>query len=323
LTKQRGPAAPAARPAPATAAFDPRRLQPDANAIELFARVVAAGSFAQAARELKLTRAAISRRVAAIEAQLGLPLFARTTRALGLTEAGRRLAQRARTMAEAADAARRGLRSEARQGLGGTLRVTSVPIVGQVVLAPLLARFQSLNPELRLELLLTHRRLDLLREDVDVAFRLTAAPPPDWVATPLLPYAVRVYAAPGPLLARPEDLAQRRCLLLGAPGQPQHLIWQRPGTRRRASVTIEPAVVADDLATLIAIARAGDGVVFAPDFAVAADLAAGRLIDLLPGWQLPIVQGDQVVALTLPLPTAPEAARALVRFVAEALAPQP
>jgi DNA-binding transcriptional LysR family regulator len=75
---------------------------PDANALELFARIAAAGSFAQAARELGLTRAAISRRVAAIETAIGAMLFTRSTRALGLTPAGRRLAQRARAVHEAA-----------------------------------------------------------------------------------------------------------------------------------------------------------------------------------------------------------------------------
>lgn len=298
---------------------DPRT--PDANAIELFARVVAAGSFAEAARQLGLTRAAVSQRIAAIEAGVGAPLFARTTRALGLTEAGRRLAQRARAVLDAADAARRGLRSQARRGLGGTLRVTSVPLVGQTVLAPLLARFQAEHPELRIELRLTYRRLDLLREDVDIAFRLTAQPPPDWVAEPLLPYSVRAYAAPAPRpLARPEDLAQQRCLVFGTPLDAQAFTWKRDRGHRSVAVTLEPALVGDDLGTLLAVARAGGGVVFCPDFAVAGDLAAGRLVDVLPGWRLPVPQGDALVALTLPQPTAPESARALVRFAREHIA---
>jgi DNA-binding transcriptional LysR family regulator len=121
---------------------------PDANTLELFARIAAAGSFAQAARDLGLTRAAVSRRVAVVEAQLGTPLFARTTRALGLTEAGRRLAGRARAVLDAAEAARRGLRARDSRGggLAGTLRVTLVPSFGQAVLGPLLAHFQALHP---------------------------------------------------------------------------------------------------------------------------------------------------------------------------------
>lgn len=180
---------------------------PDANALELFARIAAAGSFAQAARELGLTRAAVSRRVAHIEAQLGAPLFARSTRALGLSEAGRRLAPRARAVLEAAESARRGLRARAGDGLAGTLRITSVPSFGQAVLGPWLARFQALHPGLRIELRFTNRRVDLLREDVDIAFRLTDKPPADCVATPVLPFVVRAYAAPAAACSSPPTTA--------------------------------------------------------------------------------------------------------------------
>ncbi len=296
---------------------------PDANALELFARIVAAGSFAQAARELGLTRAAISRRIAAIEAELGTALFTRSTRALGLTPAGRRLAQRARAVHEAADLARRALRKDLPEGLSGTLRVTSVPMLGQLVLGPLLARFQAQHPQLRLDLRLTHRRMDLLRDDVDVAFRITEKPPPDSVATPLMRFAVRAYAAPRPglPLPSPEALTDEPLLVLAAPADelPVRLAHDhRRGEGR--SLTVQPAMLADDIGTLLAIARHGRGIVFAPDLCVPEDLASGRLIDVLPGWRLKVPEGEQVMALTLALGTAPEAARALVGFVKEALA---
>ncbi len=298
---------------------------PDANALELFARIAAAGSFAAAARELGLTRAAVSRRIATLEAQLGTPLFARTTRALGLTEAGRRLAVRARAVLEAAEAARRGLRARnagpGEPGLGGTLRITCVPMLGSTVLAPLLAGFQAEHPELRIELRFTTRRVDLVREDIDLAFRLTRRPPEDCVATPLLPFIVRAYAAPGRglPLAGPASLAGRRCLIFGVPTDELDMPWLHERSGRTLAVTVQPAMVGDDLATLQAVACAGGGVVFAPEHAVQPDLAAGRLVDALPGWRLPVAQGDTVYALTLPVPLAPESARALVRHVKAAL----
>ena len=301
-----------------------RDLQLDANALELFARIVAAGSFAQAARELGQTRAAVSRRVALIEQALGQPLFARTTRALGLTETGRRLAAQARVVAEATAAARQGFRaigSGAGPGLGGTLRVTAVPTFGHNVLAPLLARFQALHPALRLELSFTHRRVDLLREDVDVAFRITRRLPQDWVAKPVLPFAVRAYAQPrrGLPLPHPDALAGESGLLLGQPADSVAMVWQHIGGER-AEVDLLPACISDELATLVLMACTGPGIVFAPDFSVQRELADGRLIDALPGWQVHLPEGDTVYALTLPHPSAPEAARALVQFVAAALA---
>lgn len=306
--------------------FVPRRDVPiDANALDLFARIVAAGSFAQAARGLGLTRAAVSRRIAGIEAALGQPLFARTTRALGLTEAGRALAAKARAVADATDAARLGFRARTQGdggGFGGTLRVTSVPTFGQSVLAPLLARFMKQHPALRLELSMTNRRVDLLREDVDVAFRITRRPPDDWVARPLMRLALHAWARPraGLPLAHPAALARQPCLVLGQPADTATLHWFAPADGGEAAVELVPACTGDELATLVTLALRGDGIVFAPDFTVAALAGAGHLVDALPGWQLRIAEGDTVYALTLPQPTAPAAARALVQFVAEALA---
>lgn len=297
----------------------PRRDVPiDANALDLFARIVTAGSFAQAARGLGLTRAAVSRRVRAIEAALGQPLFTRTTRALGLTDSGRALAAKARVVAEATDAARVGFRARS-GGYTGTLRVTAVPSFGQALLAPLLVRFQAAHPALRLELSLTNRRVDLLREDVDVAFRITRRPPEDWVARPLMHFAVHAWARPraGLPLPGPEALAGERCLLLGPPVDSLRLRWRGPAGE--TAVEIVPACTGDELTTLVGMALHGRDIVFAPDFTVAALAAAGELVDVLPGWQAEITEGTQVWALTLPQPSAPAAARALVQFVAEAL----
>jgi DNA-binding transcriptional LysR family regulator len=340
-SRSRAPSpATAIAPAPARArANAPARLRssldgarapaaPDASALEFFAHVAGAGSFAEAARRLGTSRAAISRRVAHLEAQLGSALFARSTRAFGLTEAGRRLHGRARAVAEAAEAARRSLRERSAgdgsadaEGLSGNLRITSVPMFGQAVLGPLLARFQAQHPRLRIELRFTPRRVDLVREDVDLAFRLTERPPEDCVAQPVLPFVVRAYAAPSdawPLRA-PTALAQERCLLFGPPQDEVSLRWLSEGAPRRVSVTLAPAIVADDLGSLLAVARAGGGIVFAPDFCVLEDLERGTLVCALPGWRLPVPEGEVVQAITLPAALAPASARALVRFMREAL----
>lgn len=305
----------------ATTRFLTRAHALDANALELLARVAAAGSFAQAARELAQTRAAVSRRIEHIEAALGQPLFVRSTRSLALTEFGRRLAARARDVFEAAEAARRSLRARqgSGQGLGGTLRITAIPSLGQTVLAPALASFQLRHPALRIELTLTHRRIDLLREDVDLALRITREPPPDCVAVPLFGFAVRAYAKAGPPLDSPAALARERCLLLAPagrqPGEELPMTWQQAGGDRAHTVAVQPAVVADDLGTLLALARAGGGIVFAPDFSVAQEMQQGSLADVLPGWTLPIPEGDTVQALTLSAPARPEAARALLDWL--------
>lgn len=293
----------------------------DANALELFARVVAAGSFAEAARQLGQTRAAVSRRVAGIEAVLGRPLFARTTRSLGLTDTGRRLHGRARAVLEAADAARRAMQRE-RGELGGTLRLTATPSYGHAVLAPLLARFQHLHPGVCLDLLFTDRRIDLLGEGIDVAFRITRKPPPDWVALAVQPFTVRAYAAPAPgvPLDGPSALTRHPCLLFGAQGEAQLTQWVPTTGGDAVQLELAPSVSATSMDCLLAMARAGAGIVLAPDYCVAGDVAAGRLVDALPGWTLPVAEGDSVQALTLPGAAASDAARALVRFVIDSIA---
>jgi DNA-binding transcriptional LysR family regulator len=97
------------------------------------------------------------------------------------------------------------------------------------------------------------------------------------------------------------------------------MLWLAERGRARASLDIVPAMVADDMGTLVSVACGGGGVVFAPDFAVRDAVAAGRLVDALPGWRLPVPEGQAVQALTLPLALAPASARALVTFVRQAL----
>ncbi|MBI3349062.1 MAG: LysR family transcriptional regulator [Burkholderiales bacterium] len=296
----------------------------DANALELFARIAQAGSFAQAARDLGLTRAAISRRIASIESAVGLALFARSTRSLGLTEAGRRLHARARAVRDAAESARLALR-HARDQLDGTIRISATAGFGRHVLAPLLARFQALHPAVRYELFFTDRRVDLLREGLDVAFRVTSKPPEAWVAQPVLKFAVHAYQpADRTPLDKPEDLGQVPMLLLGQSEEPFASHWQHDDGRLE-NVMLQASSWGSDLDGLVALSRHGAGVVLAPDFCVEALPALGDdapggpvLINALPGWRL-MAGLDTVQALTLPLPAGSETARALVRFVRESL----
>jgi DNA-binding transcriptional LysR family regulator len=301
----------------------------DANALELFARIAQAGSFAQAARELGLTRAAISRRIAAIENAVGLTLFARSTRSLGLTEAGRRLHARARAVREAAESARLALR-QTRDQLDGTIRISATSGFGRHVLAPLLARFQAMHPAVRYELFFTDRRVDLLREGLDIAFRVTSTPPEAWVAQAVLKFEVRAYGADQHFSGRsPQDLAATPLLLLGQSEEPFASRWQHKDGRYE-DVSLQASAWGSDLDGLIALARHGAGLVIAPDFCVEpipALQATGAtsepnsplLLNVLPGWRL-LVGLDTVQALTLPLPAGSEAARTLVRFVRDTLA---
>lgn len=289
----------------------------DADALELFARVARAGSFSLAAQQVGQTRAAVSRRIASMEQRTGQTLFLRTTRSLALTATGRRLLPHAMAVLDAAAQAR-GTLTSVRAGLAGSLRITSLPSFGTTVLPSLLLKFRELHPEVNYDLLLSDRRVDLLREGVDIAFRVTSKPPPDWVARPYLHFYVGAWCAPGQWepLQHPDQLTPMPLLLLGPVSSNPEMHWVRRDGGASAICPRAPAAVqSDDLTVLVRLAEGGMGVVLAPSYCVQDAVAAGRLVELLPGWNLNIRQGNAVQLLTLPRPQLGAVARAFAKFV--------
>lgn len=289
----------------------------DADALELFARVARAGSFSLAAQQVGQTRAAVSRRIASMEQRTGQTLFLRTTRSLALTATGRRLLPHAMAVLDAAAQAR-GTLTSVRAGLAGSLRITSLPSFGTTVLPSLLLKFRELHPEVNYDLLLSDRRVDLLREGVDIAFRVTSKPPPDWVARPYLHFYVGAWCAPGQWepLQHPDQLTPMPLLLLGPVSSNPEMHWVRRDGGASAICPRAPAAVqSDDLTVLVRLAEGGMGVVLAPSYCVQDAVATGRLVELLPGWNLNIRQGNAVQLLTLPRPQLGAVARAFAKFV--------
>ena len=291
----------------------------DADALELFARVARAGSFSLAAQQAGQTRAAVSRRIAYMEQRTGQSLFLRTTRSLTLTATGRRLLPHALAVLDAADQAR-GTLTSVHAGLAGSLRITSLPSFGTTVLPILLLKFRALHPEVNYDLILSDRRVDLQREGVDIAFRVTRKPPPDWVARPFLQFHVRAYGAPGSWAptAHPEALTSAPLLLLGPVSMNPEMHWlRRDGSDAVICARAPAAVQSDDLTVLVRLAEGGMGVVLAPGYCVRDAVASGRLVELLPDWDLDIRQGNTVQLLTLPRPQLSAVARAFAKFVQE------
>lgn len=289
----------------------------DADALELFARVARAGSFSLAAQQVGQTRAAVSRRIASMEQRTGQTLFLRTTRSLALTATGRRLLPHAIAVLDAAAQAR-GTLTSVRAGLAGSLRITSLPSFGTTVLPSLLLEFRELHPEVNYDLLLSDRRVDLLREGVDIAFRVTSKPPPDWVARPYLHFYVGAWCAPGQWepLQHPDQLTPMPLLLLGPVSSNPEMHWvRRDGSASAICPRAPAAVQSDDLTVLVRLAEGGMGVVLAPSYCVQDAVATGRLVELLPGWNLNIRQGNAVQLLTLPRPQLGAVARAFAKFV--------
>lgn len=187
------------------------------------------------------------------------------------------------------------------------------------VLLPLLAEFGRTHPGVAMELMFTERRVDLVREGVDVAFRIARKPPEDCVAQPVLRYRIGAYGSAASPLKGPQALQQWPLLMLEGGTLSWPLLWHSRSGDASETVELQPHISADSLESLVALARLGQGVVLAPDFCVQEDLAAGRLHNMLPDWHLPIAEGDCVQALTLPVHTAGANARALVHLVSQRL----
>jgi DNA-binding transcriptional LysR family regulator len=287
--------------------------------MQAFNAVVEAGGFAAAATRLGLSRALVSKRIAALERSLGARLFARTTRRVAMTEAGAAFHRRATGILanfEEARAELHELQAEPR----GTLKVNAPMSFGTLHLAPLIGPFLAQCPGLSIELVLNDRVTDLLAEGVDVAIRIGSLRDSSLVVRRLAATRHVLCAAPAYLKRhgtprQPSDLAVHRCLHYGyLAGGPR---WRFTGPQGPASVAIRPALTANNGEVLRVAARDGQGIVLSPDFIVAGDLTAGRLVALMPGWRPP---ESAVHALRPAGVTMTAKVRRFIDFLAERLA---
>src|ERR1700727_2076002 len=145
----------------------------DLNSLALFAKVVEAGSFSEAARRLKMPISTVSRRIAELEDQLGVRLLERSTRNLRLTELGAGVLEHAVRTAELNEAVE-SVVSNRLSDVSGTLKLSAPPSVSDTLLTPLVTAFQASYPNVRVQILVTERLVDLIAEGVDLAFRLGA-----------------------------------------------------------------------------------------------------------------------------------------------------
>jgi DNA-binding transcriptional LysR family regulator len=256
----------------------------DLNQMLVFVRVVQAGSFSAAARQLGAPKSTLSRKVSELEERLGSRLLQRTTRKLGLTDAGRiYFDHAARIVAEAqiAEQAVGHLQASPR----GLLRVTTP--LSFVVLPPLVSAFAKKYPDVQLDIVCSDRRVDLVDENFDVAIRTGALADSSLVARPLGTFKRVVVAAPEYCKehgtpTRPADLERHACITFGAGISPN--TWVLGSGEQRVEIHVTPRLTANDLDILRSAALDGLGIAFIPEFACAEDVRKNRLRHVLPEW---------------------------------------
>src|SRR5690606_16307876 len=167
----------------------------DLNDTLVFVKVVELGSFTAAARTLRLPKTTVSRKVHELETRLGAQLLHRTTRKLGLTEAGNIYFAHCQRIAHELDEAESAV-GQLQAGPRGWLRVTATHAIGNIWLGPLLGEFHARHPEVRVELLLSNDNLDIVAGEIDVAMRIGRLPDSNLAARKLSVFRTAVYATP-------------------------------------------------------------------------------------------------------------------------------
>ena len=297
-------------------------MMQDLNDLLYFAQVVEHSGFAAAGRALGIPKSKLSRRIALLEARLGVRLIQRSTRHFSVTEIGQTYYTHCKAMLVEAEAAQESIeitRSEPR----GVVRMTCPVALLDTRIGAMLADFLVAHPRVELHLEATNRRVDVIGEGVDVAIRVRPPPIADSdLVMRVLTDRAQCLVASRQLLDRlgtpevPADLARLPSLDVGVP-QNEH-VWRLLGPDgAEALVHHQPRYITRGMLALRTAAIAGVGVVQLPKMLVTDELAHGELVQVVPQWQPP----REIIHAVFPsrrglLPSV----RALIDFLAERLA---
>lgn len=261
----------------------------DLNALVIFAHVVEANSFSEAARRLNIPVSTLSRRVAELEDQLGLRLLHRSTRRLRLTDAGSDLLEYARQGAQIS-AALGNIASDHGTAIAGKLRLSAPPSISDSLLAPLIQGFQTLHPAIRLEVFITERLVDHIADGVDLTFRIGQLKDSALIGRKLLSYrhrllASRDYLQRFALPETPDDLLNHRLLTFSRRKPGDRWIFEHVNGHDRQTIFFEPHLSMNDYAGLAPAIRAGIGIGELPPIVQAYLACQDELVEVMPDWR--------------------------------------
>lgn len=255
-------------------------------------------SLAEAARSLNVTAPAVTQRLRALEARVGVRLVDRNSRGLSLTDEGELIASEGLAIIGAIEDLAERLASRTSQ-IRGHLRVAAPYGFGRRYVSPVVESFAKAHPATTVTLELSDSPIRQVNESWDIVVHIGALPESDRLVTTLAPNRRILCAAPAylessPPLATPHDLVDHRCLALRENNEDVTLWRLRHEGKEPTTVRIKPAMSSNDGEIVRDWALAGLGVMVRSEWDVAGDLAAGRLVEILPGWALPCAD---VVAL--------------------------
>lgn len=258
-------------------------MNPSLDDLALLVTIADAGSFTAAAKALGLPKSTVSRRLAELELLLRISLFRRSTRALSLTDEGQRIYDMAKPSITAAGNAARAI-AERERLVAGRVSLTTTAALGQYLIAPHLIALTAAYPDVQVELRLSERRDNIIGDGIDLAVRMGMLDDSGLVARRLYTVKHLLVASPAYLEKTgvpltPSDLTSHNAIVTSAALDTWHFDagWE---------CTMRWTIAAGNMLVAHQLARLGHGVARLPDFMLAADLAQGSLVRLLPEYRL-------------------------------------
>jgi DNA-binding transcriptional LysR family regulator len=267
-----------------------RKAMTDLNSLVVFAKVVEANSFSEAARRLKMPISTVSRRIAELEDQLGVRLLERSTRSLRLTELGAEVLEHAIQSAKLSEAVLSTV-SNRLSDVSGTLRLSAPPSISDTLLTPLATAFQASYPNVRIQILVTDRFVDHIFDGVDLVFRRGALRDSSLVASRLLTFRHQLVASPVYLTSckppqEPRDLLDHRLLSFSYWKSDSSWTFVHTNGKDKETLKFQPHFAMNDFTGLTSALLAGGGISELPPLVQPDLVRKGRLVEVMPDWHM-------------------------------------
>jgi len=261
----------------------------DLNALAIFAKVVEAKSFSEAARRLRIPVSTVSRRISELEDQLGVRLLDRSTRAFRLTDLGSEVLEHAQRSAEVSEAVEN-IVSNQQSNVTGTLRLSAPPNISDTLLIPLVTAFQASYPNVRVQILIAERYVDHIGDGVDIVFRLGGLKDSSLVARRILTYRHQLVASPAYLKnckppETPQDLIGHRLIAFSYWRPESRWSFVHANGKDEEALTFQPHLSMNDFAGLTSALLAAGGIGDLPPIVQPELMRDGRLVEVMPQWR--------------------------------------
>jgi DNA-binding transcriptional LysR family regulator len=261
----------------------------DLNSLMIFAKVVEANSFSEAARRLSMPTSTVSRRIAELEGQLAVRLLERSTRSLRLTDVGSEVLEHAQRTAELSDAVDN-IVSNVVSNVSGVLRLSAPPSISDSLVVPLVNAFQASYPNVRVSIFVTERFVDQIAEGIDLVFRRGMLADSTLIARRILTYRHQLVASPAYLKKHktprtPQDLLGHRLLAFSYWNPENSWSFAHANGKDKETLAFDPHLSMNDYVGLAHALVAGAGIGELPPIVQPELVRNGRLVEVMPKWR--------------------------------------